>query len=191
MAVPAFTHVVASTFASLVVTGSRLEAVRYKQNFDEYIRRKGYAIRTLVAFSGTVPDDKLPEVTYTEETMNDGVRENPVHEYSNDIAGATGHTMPVAPMRRSRHLRRVSVLRTGTHPGCGGVMSDDAGDSLDDDIAKDAEEGTTEGTGGGTMNGMSGEGPFDGPADEQDSRFYGDQPAGSDAGANRQIYSSG
>lgn len=64
-------------------------------------------------------------------------------------------------------------------------MTDDAGDGLDDDIAKDAEEGTTERTGGGTMKGMSGEGPFDGPADEQDSRLYGGQPAGSDAGATR------
>ena len=38
----------------MVVTGSRLEAVRYKQSFDRYIQEKGYAIKTLVAFSGTV-----------------------------------------------------------------------------------------------------------------------------------------
>ena len=44
---------------AMVLTGSRLEAVRYKQSFDRYIREKGYAIRTLVAFSGTVQDDEI------------------------------------------------------------------------------------------------------------------------------------
>ena len=59
----------------MVVTGSRLEAVRYKQGFDKYIREKGYPIKTLVAFSGIVEDDKLSGVTYTEEVMNSGIRE--------------------------------------------------------------------------------------------------------------------
>ena len=35
----------------MVVTGSRLEAVRYKQSFDKYIKTKGYPIKTLVAFT--------------------------------------------------------------------------------------------------------------------------------------------
>ncbi|MGH9334646.1 MAG: type I restriction enzyme subunit R domain-containing protein, partial [Vicinamibacteria bacterium] len=65
---------------AMVVTGSRLEAVRYKQSFDDYIQRKGYAIKTLVSFSGTVVDDKLPEVTYTEERMNLGIREKELPE---------------------------------------------------------------------------------------------------------------
>ncbi len=65
---------------ALVVTGSRLEAVRYKQSFDRYIREKGYPIRTLVAFSGTVKDDKLSDVGYTEVSMNEGVREKEVPE---------------------------------------------------------------------------------------------------------------
>jgi type I restriction enzyme R subunit len=65
---------------AMVVTGSRLEAVRYKQNFDRYIEEKGYAIKSLVAFSGTVQDDKLPDVTYTEEAMNLGVREKELPE---------------------------------------------------------------------------------------------------------------
>jgi hypothetical protein len=64
-------------------------------------------------------------------------------------------------------------------------MTDDPGDSIDDDITKDAEEGTTDRAGGGTMNGMGGEGPVDGSADDQDSRFYGDEPAGNDAGATK------
>lgn len=68
-------HKVGGRAKAMVVTGSRLEAVRYKQSFDVYIKAKGYAIKSLVAFSGTVTDDKLEYVTYTEEAMNLGVRE--------------------------------------------------------------------------------------------------------------------
>ena len=68
-------HKVGGRAKAMVVTGSRLEAVRYKQSFDAYIKSKGYAIKSLVAFSGAVPDDKLDDVTYTEEAMNLGVRE--------------------------------------------------------------------------------------------------------------------
>ena len=60
---------------AMVVTGSRIEAVRYKQKFDEYIKEKGYPIKTLVAFSGTIQDKKYKDVTYTEEGMNLGIRE--------------------------------------------------------------------------------------------------------------------
>ena len=60
-------HKIGGRAKAMVVTGSRLEAVRYKQSFDRYIQEKGYAIKTLVAFSGTVQDDKLADVTYTEE----------------------------------------------------------------------------------------------------------------------------
>ena len=41
----------------MVVTSSRLHAVRYKQALDRYVREKGYEdVHTLVAFSGTVID---------------------------------------------------------------------------------------------------------------------------------------
>ena len=73
-------HKIGGRAKAMVVTGSRLEAVRYKQSFDRYIAEKGYAIRTLVAFSGTVLDDKLPGETYTEEGMNDGIREKELPE---------------------------------------------------------------------------------------------------------------
>ncbi len=73
-------HKIGGRAKAMVVTGSRLEAVRYKQSFDRYIKEKGYAIKTLVAFSGTVPDDKLPGVTYTEEGMNHGIREKELPE---------------------------------------------------------------------------------------------------------------
>ena len=68
-------HKIGGRAKAMVVTGSRLEAVRYKQAFDKYIDEKGYPIKSLVAFSGTVEDDKLPEKTYTEVEMNDGVKE--------------------------------------------------------------------------------------------------------------------
>jgi type I restriction enzyme, R subunit len=77
----AFTrHKIGGRAKAMVVTGSRLEAVRYKQSFDRYIREHGYAIKSLVAFSGTVIDDKLPDKTYTEEGMNNGIREKELPE---------------------------------------------------------------------------------------------------------------
>jgi type I restriction enzyme R subunit len=73
-------HKIGGRAKAMVVTGSRLEAVRYKRSFDKYIDEKGYPIRSLVAFSGTVLDDKLPDVTYTEEGMNLGIREKELPE---------------------------------------------------------------------------------------------------------------
>lgn len=47
---------------AMVVTGSRLHAVRYKEEFDKYIEQKGYSdIKTLVAFSGKVIYDMFPD----------------------------------------------------------------------------------------------------------------------------------
>ncbi len=73
-------HKIGGRAKAMVVTGSRLEAVRYKQSFDRYIQEKGYAIKTLVAFSGTVQDDKIADVTYTEEKMNLAIREKALPE---------------------------------------------------------------------------------------------------------------
>ena len=55
---------------AMVVTGSRPEAVKYRQAFEDYIHQKGYTdIHALVAFSGKV---KLHEddTEYTESGMN-------------------------------------------------------------------------------------------------------------------------
>ena len=68
-------HKIGGHAKAMVVTGSRLEAVRYKQEFDRYILEKGYPIKSLVAFSGTVEDDKFPEKSYTEVEMNGGIKE--------------------------------------------------------------------------------------------------------------------
>ena len=73
-------HKIGGHAKGMVVTGSRLEAVRYKQSFDQYIRAKGYAIKSLVAFSGVVNDEAIPGLTYTEEGMNKGVKEKELPE---------------------------------------------------------------------------------------------------------------
>ena len=60
-------HKIGGKAKAMVVTSSRLHAVRYKQAFDKYIAEKGYTgIKTLVAFSGTVIDPDAPGVEYTE-----------------------------------------------------------------------------------------------------------------------------
>src|SRR5690554_2144403 len=47
---------------AMLVTSSRLHAVRYKEEFDRYISEKGYKdIKTLIAFSGKVIYDAYPE----------------------------------------------------------------------------------------------------------------------------------
>jgi len=73
-------HKIGGRAKAMVVTGARLEAVRYKQSFDRYIKEKGYPIKTLVAFSGVVTDDQMADKTYTEEAMNNGIRERELPE---------------------------------------------------------------------------------------------------------------
>ena len=73
-------HRIGGRAKAMVVTGSRLEAVRFKQSFDRYVARKGYPIKSLVAFSGTVEDDRISGAAYTEEQMNAGVREKELPE---------------------------------------------------------------------------------------------------------------
>ncbi|MCG8004233.1 MAG: type I restriction endonuclease [Candidatus Thiodiazotropha lotti] len=73
-------HKIGGHAKAMVVTGSRLEAVRYKQSFDRYISEKGYPIKSLVAFSGTVEDDQVPEKSYTEVEMNGGIKEKELPE---------------------------------------------------------------------------------------------------------------
>lgn len=64
-------HRIGGKAKSMVVTSSRLHAVKYKQAFDKYIAEKSYqGIMTLVAFSGTVVDPDAPGVEYTESSMN-------------------------------------------------------------------------------------------------------------------------
>jgi len=74
-------HKIGGRAKAMVVTSSRLHAVKYKKAFDKYIAEKGYkGIKTLVAFSGTVTDPDVPDVEYTEVSMNNGIREKELPE---------------------------------------------------------------------------------------------------------------
>ncbi len=60
---------------AMVVTRSRLHAVKTKEAIDRYIARKGYdqgahPLQALVAFSGAVTDPDLPEKQWTEAELN-------------------------------------------------------------------------------------------------------------------------
>jgi len=74
-------HELGGRAKAMVVTGSRLAAVKYKLAFDRYIKAHGYSgIRSLVAFSGTVEDPDDPGAAYTEVSMNDGLAESELPE---------------------------------------------------------------------------------------------------------------
>jgi type I restriction enzyme R subunit len=62
---------------AMIVTRSRLHAVRYKLALDAYLKEHGYPFKALVAFSGTVNDKGLE---YTESGMN-GFPEKKTAEY--------------------------------------------------------------------------------------------------------------
>ena len=74
-------HELGGRARAMVVTGSRLAAVKYKLAFDRYIKEKGYSdIRSLVAFLGTVEDPDAPGSPWTEVGMNDGLAESELPE---------------------------------------------------------------------------------------------------------------
>lgn len=74
-------HELGGRAKAMVVTGSRLTAVKYKLAFDHYVKQQGYdGIRSLVAFSGTVEDPDDPGSSYTEVSMNDGLAESELPE---------------------------------------------------------------------------------------------------------------
>jgi type I restriction enzyme, R subunit len=74
-------HKIGGRAKAMVVTGSRLHAVRYKLEIDKYIREKGYTdVKALVAFSGEVVDPDIPDKKFTEVSMNGGIRESELAE---------------------------------------------------------------------------------------------------------------
>jgi type I restriction enzyme R subunit len=69
---------------AMVVSSSRLHAVRYKEEFDKYIKEKGYTdIRTIVAFSGKVIYDTSPEGV-TEVELNGFSEKELPRKFSSD-----------------------------------------------------------------------------------------------------------
>jgi type I restriction enzyme, R subunit len=67
-------HKINGNAKAMLVTSSRLAAVRYKLEIEKYIKSKGYTdIKTLVAFSGDVIDEGVPSSIikpFTEPNMN-------------------------------------------------------------------------------------------------------------------------
>ncbi|MDT5268328.1 MAG: type restriction enzyme subunit [Acidobacteriota bacterium] len=124
-------HRIGGRAKAMVVTGSRLEAVRYKQEVDRYLEEKGYTnIKALIAFSGTVRDDYGNELTET-GMNNFGERELPDRFAGNDeyrlllVADKyqTGFDQPLLhTMYIDKKLSGVRAVQTlsrlnRTHPG--------------------------------------------------------------------------
>ena len=61
-------HKIGGKAKAMVVTPSRLHAVRYAQEFKRQIEEKGYDLDVLVAFSGEIEDEGS---SYTEESLNE------------------------------------------------------------------------------------------------------------------------
>jgi type I restriction enzyme R subunit len=68
-------HLLGGEAKAMVVTSSRLEAVRYKLAFEKYVANKGYDnVNAMVAFSGEVNDPDFPDTAFTEKSMNPNLR---------------------------------------------------------------------------------------------------------------------
>jgi type I restriction enzyme R subunit len=70
---------------AMVVVGSRVEAVRWQLAIDKYIRDQGYALRSLVAFSGSVNDSESGPEAFTENsaTLNPNLKGRDIREAFN------------------------------------------------------------------------------------------------------------
>ncbi|MEZ9860074.1 type I restriction endonuclease subunit R [Vibrio splendidus] len=68
-------HLLGGEAKAMVVTSSRLEAVRYKLAFEKYVQENGYNnVNAMVAFSGEVNDPDFPDQPFTENNMNPNLR---------------------------------------------------------------------------------------------------------------------
>jgi type I restriction enzyme R subunit len=117
---------------AMVVTSSRLHAVRYYFEFKKYIENNGYhEIKPLVAFSGTVKDPDIPDKEYTEQQLN-GIKESELPQKFNSdkyklllVAEKfqTGfdqpllHTMYVDKKLSGVHAVQTLSRLNRTHPG--------------------------------------------------------------------------
>ncbi|MDO8672896.1 MAG: type I restriction endonuclease [Dehalococcoidia bacterium] len=126
-------HKIGGRAKAMVVTASRLHAVRYKQAFDNYIADKGYTgIKTLVAFSGMVIDPDVHGVEYTEVGMNKGIREKELPErfgteeyqvlivaekYQTGFDQSLLHTMYVDKKLEGLHAVQTLSRLNRMHPG--------------------------------------------------------------------------
>ena len=106
---------------AMVITASRQGAVKYRQAFENYTKKKGYTdIKALVAFSGKVklPDD---ETEYSEASMNGFPEDRLTKEFDKDeyqvllVANKyqTGFDQPkLCAMYVLKKLKGVSAVQT-------------------------------------------------------------------------------
>jgi type I restriction enzyme R subunit len=73
-------HLLAGRAKAMVVTASRKEAVRWMLAMQDYIRKKGYPLGLLVAFSGDVKDEESGPDEFNEANMNPGLRGRDIRE---------------------------------------------------------------------------------------------------------------
>ncbi len=103
----------------MVITSSRPAAVKYRQEFENYIKAKGYSgIKALVAFSGKV---KLNDEEYTEVGMNDIKEEDLRYEFDRSCYQVlivadkyqTGFDQPkLVAMYVDKRLKGVAAVQT-------------------------------------------------------------------------------
>src|SRR3989344_3089137 len=124
---------IAGKAKAMIVTKSRLHAVRFKVAFDRYLAKKGYSHRALVAFSGTVRDGGCE---YTETQMNGVPEAQTAEEFKKDECRflivaekfQTGFDQPLlAAMYVDKKLDGVHAVQTlsrlnRTHPDKGDVF---------------------------------------------------------------------
>ena len=103
---------------AMVVTRSRLHAVRYKLEFDRQLKEKGGDIKALVAFTGTVKDDGHE---FTESNMNGFPESQTVKKFDTDeyrimiVAHKfqTGFDQPLLhTMYVDKKLQKVNAVQT-------------------------------------------------------------------------------
>ncbi|MGH7558902.1 MAG: RNA-binding domain-containing protein [Gemmatimonadota bacterium] len=134
---------------AMIVTRSRLHAVRYKRALDRYLKEKGHMWKSLVAFSGTVEDGGK---RYTESGMNSAGEDHVIGERQTALEFGkpecrflvvankfqTGFDQPLLhTMYVDKKLGGVNAVQTlsrlnRTHPGKTGTMVLD--------VANEAEE---------------------------------------------------
>ena len=128
---------------AMVVTRSRLHAVRYKLIFDRYVQEKGHPFKTLVAFSGTVQDGGQ---SHTEAGMNGFSEKQTAKSFERAdyrfliVANKfqTGFDQPLLhTMYVDKKLGGVNAVQTlsrlnRTHPEKGGTMVLDFANEADE-----------------------------------------------------------
>lgn len=136
-------HHIKGQAKAMIVTKSRLHAVRFKQAFDKYLFEQGLPYKALVAFSGTVKDGALE---FTETGMNGFSEKNTAEEFKKSssrflIAAnkfQTGFDQPLlSVMYVDKLLGGVNAVQTlsrlnRTHPDKYGVFVLDFVNETDD-----------------------------------------------------------